>query len=125
MDNVAQPVNTFHRILGDLFYPTDVTSLTIYYLAWITLFVLANIVWDIRSDKTPPFHITNLRKKISVVHSAAMFASSLLIVIALLNPSVDKIARDTIVPLILAALAGMLTTLPALCPYSPDSGHDV
>ena len=121
----TQSVSTASLILGDLFFPTDITSLTICYLAWITCFVTVNIVWDVYSDRTPPFHISHLRDKVSVLHSAAAFSSSLLIIISLVNPAVDKIARDTIVPLVLAALAGMFMTLPAVCPYSlnrPEGG---
>jgi hypothetical protein len=118
MDSTQAVSTTTSLILGDLFYPSDITSLTIFYLAWIAVFVMINIAWDIFSHRTPPFHISHLRDKISVLHSAAAFSSSLLIIISLINPAVEKLVKDTTVPLMLAALAGMLMTLPALCPYS-------
>lgn len=103
--------------LGCLFCPTDIPQLTIYYLCWIIGFVLINIIWDIRSSKTPRFHIVNLREKINVLHNAAAFSSIFLIIIGLISPNVEKIAHDTIVPLLLAAAAGMFMTIPAICPY--------
>ena len=36
-----------------------------------------------------------------------------------MNSDVRKIATDTAIPLVLAGLSGILTALPALCPYKP------
>jgi len=111
--------STLAFIFDCLFRPSDVPKLTIYYLVWIIGFFIINIAWDIITPRTPPFHIMRFRDKISVLHNAAAFSSSLLIIIALLSPDVEKIARDSIVPLVLAAAAGILMTIPALCPYTP------
>ena len=101
-----------------LFRPLDVPRLTIYYFVWISLFMATNVVWDIKSSKTPDFHIANMPDKISVLHYASVFASSLLILIGLIVPEVGTLAKDSIVPLFMAGGAGILVTIPAICPYS-------
>ena len=103
--------------------PPDTVSLTIFYLFWIVLFLFINISWDIATPNTPSFHIESLKGKINVVHHGVAFCSSLLVVVSLLNPAVREVARDTMVPLLIAGISGMLLTIPALCPYSPRNAE--
>lgn len=82
-----------------------------------------NVSWDIRTTKTPPFHITKMGAKVGVLHNAATFASSLLVVVGLFNEHVRQIAGDTVVPLLLAGGSGLLVTLSEICPYKPGKGE--
>jgi len=97
--------------------PGTTSQLTVYYLFWILAFLLINTIWDIQSDKTPPFHIAMLKEKHGVLYNASTFCSSLLIITAIVSPTVRQIAKDTTLPLILAGVAGILRAVPALCPY--------
>jgi hypothetical protein len=98
--------------------PNDLRHLTVFYLVWIVVFLVVNIAWDCLTPLTPNFRIHSLRGKIGVLHGGAAFCSSLLIISALIDEEVAKIARDTVIPLILAGFSGMLLTAPAMCPYA-------
>ena len=98
--------------------PTNAVEITVYYLIWVVLFFAVNVLWDIRTDKTPDFHFLRLTTKIDVAHNAVSFCSSLLVIVGLLDREVGKLATDAIAPLLLAGLSGVLKSLPALCPYS-------
>lgn len=88
-----------------------------YYFVWIAVFLLTNVVWDIRTKRTPVFHLDRLKDKSDVVYNAVAFCSSLLILVALVSPTVQGLGKDTTVPIILAGFSGLLRALPALCPY--------
>jgi len=75
-----------------------------------------NVVWDVVTRKTPKFHISGLRDKISVLFSAAGFCSNLLLILRIFFPSIGNLA-DTPLALVLAGATGMLWTIPAICPY--------
>lgn len=111
--------------MTDLFWsvvaPASTDQLTIFYLAWIGLYVAINVVWDVRTSRTPPFHVAVLTSKLSVLYNAATFTSSLLIVIATVSPNVRKVAGDTVIPLLLAGLSGVFVALSEICPYKPNS----
>ncbi|MEH3118279.1 MAG: hypothetical protein PGN25_12005 [Methylorubrum populi] len=104
-----------------VFLPADVGEMTVYYLIWISIFFFINIFWDIRTSKTPSFHIANMKDKMDVLYGASTFCSSLLILIGLVSPTVKQLAKDTILPLILAGCAGILRGIPSLCPYKPEA----
>lgn len=91
-----------------------------FYFVWISVFLLVNVVWDINSPRTPPFHLHRMTEKYDVVYNAATFCSGLLILVALVSPTVAKLGKDTTVPLILAGIASLLRAVPAICPYKPD-----
>lgn len=82
-----------------------------------------NLLWDIRTTKTPPFHITKISGKVGVLHNAATFASSLLVMVGLFDERVRQLAGDTVVPLLLAGFSGLLVTLSEICPYKPSKGE--
>jgi hypothetical protein len=104
-------------VLHYLFAPDSGPELSVYYLIWISIFLAVNIVWDIATPKTPPFHFTSLGSKVSTVHNAAFFCSSLLLVIAVIKPDIWNLAKESYIPNILAGVSGILTSLPAICPY--------
>jgi hypothetical protein len=109
--------NIFLTAKPYIFAPADTPHLTAYYLFWIIVFFLIHVIWDVLTKKTPPFHLTMLREKVSVLHHASTFCSSTLVLTSLVSPAVAKVATDTAVPLILAGLSGILQAIPALCPY--------
>lgn len=61
-----------------------------------------------------------MRDKVTVAYDAATFCSSILIISALISPTVRAISKDTTIPLIIAAVSGILRALPALCPYKHE-----
>lgn len=99
------------------FAPQTAGDVGIFYFLWITLFLVINIVWDIVSTNTGSFHIVNLRDKLATLHSATFFCSSLLMLMAVWEPNVWLLAKETYVPIILAGASGILSSLPYLCPY--------
>ncbi len=100
--------------------PPDSQHVVIYYLFWLVLFLSINVFWDIRTQKTPPFHLDHLKEKVPVLYDAATFCSSLLIITGMASHSVQALARDTTLPLLLAGFSGLLRSLPVLCPYKPE-----
>lgn len=94
-----------------------------FYFVWIAIFLGVNIVWDIQTRRTPKFHLDRLKDKYDVVYNAIAFCSSLLILVSLVSPTVQKLGKDTTVPLILAGFSGLLRALPALCPYKSTEAH--
>ena len=104
-----------------LFAPQSATELAIYYLLWISIFLFINITWDIFTPKTETFHISRMKDKISTVHSASFFCSSLLLLLSVVEPPLFALAKDTYVPIILAGASGLLSSSPALCPYEIEA----
>ena len=106
---------------GCAFSPGTVRELSIYYLIWISAFLLINIAWDVFTPNTPRFHFHNLKGKISTLYAATTFSSSFLLLLSLFSAGVTKVVGDTLVPLILAGLTGILYAISELCPYNPGS----
>lgn len=100
--------------------PQNVQELPIFYLFWILTYLAVNIIWDIRSGRTPPFHVSHLSGKTTVAFNAASFTSSLLIVVGLFDKETMKVAGDTMLPLVLAGLSGVFLSLSEICPYKPE-----
>ena len=100
--------------------PQTVQEPPIFYLFWILAYLTVNIVWDIRSGRTPPFHVAHMSAKTTVAFHDASFTSSLLIVVGLLDKDTMKVAGDTMLPLVLAGLSGVFFSVSEICPYRPD-----
>ncbi|WP_159096868.1 hypothetical protein [Pseudovibrio sp. Alg231-02] len=99
------------------FFPSNNVDLAKYYLFWILLFMFINIVWDFFSKATDKFTIGALKTKHDTLYAAATFASSLLLLISVFEPSVKVVMGTTHIPIILAGCSGLLQTISALCPY--------
>jgi hypothetical protein len=115
----------FQTIFENAVAPTTRGQLTVCYLVWVSLFLTINIVWDIRTPRTPPFHLAGMKDKVPVAYDAATFCSSILIIAALVNESVRALDRDVTIPLVIAAFSGFLRAVPALCPYSREAADQV
>jgi hypothetical protein len=107
-----------------LFTPANVGELPQFYLFWILAYCGINILWDIRTTKTPAFHVTRLNGKVSVLHNAATFTSSFMIIVGMFDPNVGKLAGETMIPLLLAGLSGIIVTIGEICPYKPSREID-
>lgn len=99
--------------------PNSTAEVAVFYLFWVLLYLAINIIWDIRSSKTPDFHFAHLSKKTAVAFNAGSSASSMLLIAGLFNPPTMKVAGDTMVPIMLAGLSGVLFGLSELCPHKP------
>jgi hypothetical protein len=106
-------------LLHYLLLPPDSEHVCVYYLFWLALFLVINVFWDAKTDKTPPFHLDLLKTKVNILYDAATFCSSLLIVTGLISNSVKALSHDTMLPLLIAGISGVLRSLPAVCPYKP------
>lgn len=84
------------------------------------MFLAINIIWDVITPNTPRFHFYNLRGKITTLYAAATFSSSFLLLLSMFSTAVTKIVGDTLVPLILAGMTGILYAISELCPYNPQ-----
>lgn len=105
-----------------LIAPQTAGDLAIYYLFWVLLYLAINVIWDIRTPHTEPFHIAHLgSKKTQTLFSAASFASSLLILVGLLDKDTMRVAGDTFVPIMLAGFSGVLFGVSEICPYKPST----
>lgn len=100
--------------------PQTAADLPVFYLFWVLLYLTINIVWDVRTAQTPAFHLSHLGLKTPVAFNAASFASSLLILIGLVDKDVMKVAGDTLLPIMLAGLSGIFFGLSEICPYKPN-----
>lgn len=100
--------------------PSSVRELSVYYLIWISTFLSINITWDVVTPNTPRFHFSNLKGKITTLYAAATFSSSFLLILSLFSEAVVKLVGDTLVPLILAGMTGILCAISELCPYTPQ-----
>lgn len=100
--------------------PHSAAELPVFYLFWVLLYLAINIIWDIRSLRTPEFHMSMLGNKTTVAFNAASFASSLLLVVGMADPKTLKAAGDTMLPILLAGSSGVLFGLAEVCPYKPE-----
>lgn len=110
-------------VLHVFFCPTDKYLVGGFYAAWMIVFMIFNIGWDVRSKFTPPFHLSRLRDKYPPVHSAAIFSSSLLLVLAAFQKDVAVAVGETVVPLLIVGFAGIFYGLAGLCPYEVPHVH--
>jgi hypothetical protein len=108
-----------------MFAPAGPGDLGICYLIWIGIFIILNISWDIGTPKTKPFHIVKLKDKTGILHHGASFCSSLLLIVAIFDPKVWDLAKESYIPIILAGASGILTSIPAICPYKLDHEGNV
>lgn len=110
--------------MGDITWalvqPASTDQLTTFYFFWVTAYAATNILWDIRTDRTPGFHVSDLGGKVGVLFNAATFASSLLVLLSVFDADVRKIAGDAVVPLLIAGFSGVFVALGEICPYKPD-----
>lgn len=104
-------------LLHIIWAPSDVKELMYFYLFWVVLFLFINIVWDIKSNETPDFHFTAIADKVSLLHPASFLCSSLLIIVACIDPTVWKLAEEIKIPILLTGISGILTSAAACCPY--------
>jgi hypothetical protein len=107
----------FSSLVTYLFLPSNTGEMSVCYFVWISFFLIVNVAWDIKSRRTPTFHLDRFKDKGDVLFSASAFCSSILILGGLLSPRVQELAKDTTVPLILAGFSGLVRAIPALCPY--------
>jgi hypothetical protein len=110
-------VNLLSATLPYLLLPSDSGELAVYYLVWFSIFLTVNVGWDVLTKRTPRFHLDRFKDKGDVLFGASAFCSSLLILTGLISPGVQQLAKDTMVPLILAGFSGLIRALPSLCPY--------
>lgn len=108
------------RLGALLFSPTDKGTLAGFYCIYILLYVLIHVTWDIRTPRTPPFHVGRLRDKTDILHSSVTLTSSWLLILTIWQPAVEKLANDVMVPIILAGFSGILYGIGKLCPYEDD-----
>ncbi|MGX1321800.1 hypothetical protein AB7M17_005253 [Bradyrhizobium sp. USDA 377] len=104
-------------VLAVVLLPSNSSELAAYYLFWISLYLIVNVIWDVKTKRTPAFHLDRFKEKGDVLFSASSFCSSLLILVGLLSPTVRQLGKDTIVPLALAGFSGLIRAVPAICPY--------
>lgn len=100
--------------------PQTAAELPVFYLVWVLAYLIINVVWDIFSGRTPEFHISNMGQKTPTAANAASFASSLLLIIGLVDKDTMKVAGDTLIPILLSGLSGMFFAIQDICPYKPE-----
>ena len=99
-----------------LYAPSSKVELAVFYLAWISLYLGIHIIWDICSKHTPSFRISSLKSKIDVAYSGTTFATSLLLGSALVFPKVFEFVGDVTLPIVIAVISGVLTSVSGLEP---------
>lgn len=104
-------------LLTCIVQPSSSRQLFIFYVAWISLFFGINLLWDVFSPLTPVFHLHRIRDKVGTLYAASTFCSSLLRLISLFDSDVAKIAGDTLLPMIQAAMTGLLHSVGEICPH--------
>lgn len=108
--------------LWQLVAPSSLSQLSVYYLSWTVLYLGVNIGWDALSPRTPAFHVSHLSGKVTALYNAVSFASSLLLLVAIFSEPTRKLAGDTVAPMLLAALSGLMVAASELCPYKLEKG---
>lgn len=103
---------------NSIFCPDSVESVGVFYLVWISAFMLVHIGWDAASKNTENFHLGKLKYKVNIVYEAATFCSSFLLLLALIEPRARSLAGDIYLPFALAGFSGIIQSISALCPYS-------
>lgn len=105
------------EIVAAAFAPQTSEQLLQSYLVWFAVFVLINVVWDIFTPKTPSFHMSRLKDKLSVAIGSTSFCSGLLIFSSAFNPATKVAVGNAPATLAIAAAAGILLSLSYICPY--------
>jgi hypothetical protein len=110
--DLQQPQQLDSKALFDLIFhnviaPSNGTELTIYYLIWIVAYLLINIIWDIKTDKTPKFFISGISNKQNLLHQAASLPSNILIIVACINPIVWELAKEIKLPLLISGISAL------------------
>ncbi len=100
-----------------LFVPTQDSGVGEFYAIWMTLFVGANIVWDIFTPRTEPFHLAHLPEKVDTLFSATTFASSLFLFLTIFQKETLEISGAGKVPIVISGISGLLISLRYLFPY--------
>lgn len=106
-------------VVWHLVAPADRSSAGVFFAFWGGLYVAINLVWDVLTPQTPPFHLSDLDTKVGTLWNGATFASSIMVVSSAFSPETREFAGDHVVPLLLAGTAGLFVTLSAICPYKP------
>ena len=87
-----------------------------FYFFWITLYLLVHLAWDVFSKHTT-FFFGKLKNKVSEIFNAVTFASSLYLILIVLEGRHGSLGDDAIIPLIYSGLIGFLNALGAIVPY--------
>ncbi|QUG75273.1 hypothetical protein GKQ23_09860 [Erwinia sp. E602] len=101
------------------YFPHDHQQLCHFYIVICVSYLVMHVVWDWRSDKTPPFSFSTLKNKADQVFSSVTLASSLFYIVVLLD--LTNPLRDTdlfIFSMIFSALCGVLVSLAMMVPYA-------
>jgi fatty acid desaturase len=106
--------------LSILLYPATKEEITIFYLFWTVLYIAIHLFWEWSIGK---FKLIKLKSKVPVLFSATSFATSIILLLSLTDPNLFKIVGDSVIPLIIAGLSGVLFGLSELVPTpAADSG---
>lgn len=111
-------MDTF-TVLTALVAPADQRQGVVFFFFWIAAYTAVYLTWDIISDQTPPFHLSQLAGKTYVIWNAATFANSVLLIVSVFSQSARALVDAAMVPIIMVALAGLMISVSALCPYPP------
>ncbi len=104
-------------VMHIMFCPINQYLIGGFYAVWMLIYVIIYVTWDARSKKTAPWHISQLRERLPPVHSAAIFASSLLMILGAAQPQVRQELAESVVPLLMVGIAGTCFALADICPY--------
>lgn len=105
------------------YFPHDNQQLMHFYFVICSVYLLIHLVLDWRSEKTPPFSLSNIKYKLHQVFSGITLASSaffVVIIVDLSNPL--RYSDALIVPLTYAALSGMMISLANIVPEPYEPG---
>lgn len=105
------------------YFPHDNQQLMHFYFVICSVYLLIHLVFDWRSEKTPPFSLSNIKYKLHQVFSGITLASSaffVVIIVDLSNPL--RYSDALIVPLTYAALSGMMILLANIVPEPYEPG---
>lgn len=110
-------------LLNVFLVPETLQQLSVYYLIWTLFYMCVHLVWDARSPRTPALHLVHLSSKVGALYNAISLSSSLLLLVGIFNVATRKLAGDTVAPILLASLSGLMVALSELCPYKFDRGQ--
>ena len=123
MGNYSAAVSGGGSSLVNVFLaPETLQQLPVYYLIWTLFYMTIHIVWDARSTRTPALHFVHIGSKVGSLYNAVSFASSLLLLVGIFNEATRKLAGDTVAPILLAAISGLMVALSEMCPYKIERG---
>lgn len=105
------------RILSLMFSPSIDSGVAEFYALWFTVFLAINIIWDIFTPRTDPFHLSHLSDKVDTLFSSTTFSSSLYLMLTVFQSETTALAGSSKVPLIISAFSGVLISIKYLCPY--------